>query len=97
MLLPMKAQSYPYQEALIALQREALNQLEKMQHPPHSTLEVFIRQRLERIENALSRLGNEKYGLCTHCQQPVETERLLLLPYAELCLECQRAMEQEGE
>jgi len=33
------------------------------------------------------------YGLCQECQQPIATERLDALPWAPLCLECQRWIE----
>lgn len=44
------------------------------------------------IEAALRRLEGqpEEFGLCRECEEPIEARRLDLLPYAELCTECQR-------
>jgi DnaK suppressor protein len=47
---------------------------------------------LRRVTAALRRLDDdaESFGLCTECEEPISAKRLELLPYAELCVECQR-------
>jgi DnaK suppressor protein len=42
---------------------------------------------------ALLRLDDEPetFGLCVECEEPISAKRLELRPYAELCVECQRA------
>lgn len=47
---------------------------------------------MRRVTLALVRLENEPeaYGLCTECEEPISAKRLELLPYVELCVECQR-------
>ena len=52
---------------------------------------------LEQLENqlvdvnkALNRIEKNIYGICTNCGKVIMTERLGALPYAELCIECQR-------
>jgi DnaK suppressor protein len=49
--------------------------------------------RLARIAAALTRLDDapESFGLCTECDEPISDKRLQLLPYVELCVECQQA------
>lgn len=46
---------------------------------------------LGRIDAALRRLASEPelVGLCTECEEPIG-KRLLLVPYAELCVACQQ-------
>ena len=50
-------------------------------------------QVLGRIVAALKRLDAdpEMFGLCTECEEPIPDKRLDLMPYVELCVECQQA------
>jgi DnaK suppressor protein len=45
------------------------------------------------VTAALLRLDDEPdaYGLCVECEEPISDKRLELIPYAELCVECQQA------
>ena len=45
------------------------------------------------VTAALARLeaAPESFGLCVECDEPVSPKRLELMPYADLCVECQRA------
>jgi DnaK suppressor protein len=47
---------------------------------------------LGRIQAALKRLDEnpDEFGLCTECGEPIG-KRLELLPFVELCVECQQA------
>ena len=53
-------------------------------------------QRVERLEDALQRLGQGDYGLCESCQQPIDPERLEALPGTSLCIKCARRVGQSG-
>jgi DnaK suppressor protein len=48
---------------------------------------------LVRVVAALTRLDGdpESFGLCTECEEPISDKRLQLMPYVELCVECQQA------
>jgi DnaK suppressor protein len=48
---------------------------------------------LARVVAALARLDGEPdaFGLCVECEEPIATKRLDLMPYVELCVECQHA------
>ena len=46
-----------------------------------------LRAQLLEIEMALSRIENGLYGVCEETQEPIETERLLALPWTTLSLE----------
>lgn len=55
-------------------------------------------QRLfERVNAALQRLAQnpESFGLCLDCDEPIIEGRLKLMPYAELCVPCQEAVERQ--
>ena len=47
---------------------------------------------LAQIQAALVRLGErpDEFGLCLSCEEPIPERRLSLMPYVELCVECQR-------
>jgi RNA polymerase-binding protein DksA len=47
-------------------------------------------QHLAAIDAAIARLDAGAYGRCTSCHRPVAPERLEALPWAALCIECQR-------
>jgi RNA polymerase-binding protein DksA len=47
-------------------------------------------QTLAQIEHALSRLDAGTYGVCEHCGEPINHERLLARPAATLCIGDQR-------
>ena len=50
---------------------------------------------LYQIDDALKRLEEGAFGVCAECQQPITMSRLKAVPYASLCIECQRAKEQK--
>jgi DnaK suppressor protein len=51
---------------------------------------------LANIENALERMKGGKYGLCEVCNGRIPMARLNALPYATMCIECQRELERSG-
>ncbi len=52
-------------------------------------LKAIEREQLQRIEEALHRLDDSTYGLCNECGHDIPLERLEILPYATLCVNCQ--------
>ena len=51
---------------------------------------------LANIENALERKRSGKYGSCEVCGGKIPMARLNALPYATMCIECQRDLERTG-
>jgi DnaK suppressor protein len=49
------------------------------------------RVHLEAVDAAIARIDAGTYGACTTCRRPVGTDRLEALPWAALCIDCQRA------
>lgn len=45
------------------------------------------------IEDALQRIDHGSYGICAECDRPIALPRLKALPFAKLCLDCQRVEE----
>lgn len=59
-------------------------------------IDSIIEEKLERIEKALQRLDQGVYGKCLKCGQDIRTERLVALPYAEMCMKCQERKETQS-
>jgi DnaK suppressor protein len=51
---------------------------------------------LANIEKALDRMQNGHFGICEHCNGKIGLPRLKALPYATLCIDCQREAERYG-
>jgi RNA polymerase-binding transcription factor DksA len=52
---------------------------------------------IARIDQALSRIAENKYGLCLACHQAIEPKRLDIAPEAAFCAGCQELREQVAE
>ena len=52
--------------------------------------------RLQQIENALDRINQDKYGRCIKCGKEIPAERLEVLPYALMCIQCASAEERKN-
>ena len=52
-----------------------------------------IRDLIDQINRALSRIEEGGYGTCERCGNPIDASRLKALPHASLCLDCKRREE----
>ena len=43
---------------------------------------------LQSIDDALQRIEDSTYGVCTNCGKPIGEERLEALPWTNLCIDC---------
>jgi YteA family regulatory protein len=57
------------------------------------TLEENSEHVLAEIDAALLRIEEGTYGICSNCGKQIPTERLEALPWATLCIDCQRERE----
>lgn len=48
---------------------------------------------LGQVNEALERIAAGRYGVCLACENPIPLKRLVALPWAALCLECQQTAE----
>lgn len=55
-------------------------------------------EQLLEIDESLRRLYKEpdRFGVCEHCGSPIGVERLAMVPWAKLCIDCKRAQEEGG-
>lgn len=63
----------------------------------NSQLAEVESRELASIENALGRMKDGTYGQCEVCGSRIPLARLEALPYATMCIACQREVERSGE
>ena len=56
-----------------------------------------INRTIQQIDEALHRIDDGTYGVCTSCGQLIRKPRLLNQPFVLTCMECQSAMEREAK
>jgi len=53
-----------------------------------AALEIETNLTIESIKNALNRMEEGSYGLCSACGVEIPEERIKALPYTDKCFEC---------
>ena len=51
------------------------------------------RKEIRQVDETLVRLRRGDYGLCEDCEAPIEDDRLVILPFATLCVPCKQRRE----
>lgn len=46
------------------------------------------KERLQRIEKALTKIKNGSFGNCEECEEPIEEKRLVAYPEFGICISC---------
>ena len=70
--------------------------LDSEQNELSSQLAEVEGRELALIERALRRIESGEYGTCETCGRKIPVGRLKILPYATMCVKCQREAELEG-
>ncbi len=52
---------------------------------------------LYQIDDALKRIDDGSFGICLQCNKPITMSRLKAVPYASMCIACQRVKEQKNK
>ena len=71
--------------------------LDSAQDEISSQLAEVESRELAHIELALERMRDGDYGTCEGCGEGIPMARLQALPYATMCIQCQREAEKKGE
>ena len=72
-----------------------LSRMDAMQ--AQAMAQASVRRRKELLRNisaALQRIEDDEYGLCRHCDQPINPKRLEVDPTALYCIDCASEREQ---
>lgn len=70
--------------------------LDSVQDELSSQLAEVESRELASVDTALERIKEGKYGECEGCNAGIPIARLQALPYATLCIKCQRELEELG-
>jgi DnaK suppressor protein len=70
--------------------------LDAAQDEISSQLAEVESRELTNIETALERIREGNFGNCEQCDEAIPLARLQALPYATLCIGCQREAEKDG-
>jgi DnaK suppressor protein len=60
----------------------------KLEYAKELSIEQNTADLLHKVDHALERVAAGVYGLCESCGKSIPLERLDVLPYATLCIEC---------
>ncbi len=52
---------------------------------------------LYKIDEALQRIEEKTFGICTECTKPIAKARLKAVPFAEYCVTCQSTVEKNSK
>lgn len=55
-----------------------------------------VKDKLNAVDGALTRIADGTYGYCTNCGNMIDTDRLAILPTATLCLSCEQLKSREA-
>jgi len=53
-----------------------------------NSLESETQEELQQVKNAIERIEQGKYRICSGCEEEIPAERLTAIPYTTLCLKC---------
>lgn len=70
--------------------------LDSAQDELSSQLAEVESRELSNIEIALEKMRSGEYGQCEDCSEAIPLARLQALPYATMCIQCQREAEKGG-
>jgi DnaK suppressor protein len=51
---------------------------------------------VRRLRSAIDRIDHGSYGICVQCEEEIAPKRLSAMPWAELCIHCQQATENQA-
>ena len=51
------------------------------------------KEELQEIDHSLARIEDKAFGKCETCLETIDKARLRAIPYARLCIDCQRKVE----
>ena len=54
-----------------------------------------LEKELRDVNKSLDRITKDKYGICNHCGNPIEEERLKIRPTSSSCVSCKKKLKGE--
>lgn len=72
------------------------NAIEVADYTKNLSFEKGLEKELRDIESALSKVETGKYGLCAYCGKEISTERLMIRPESNSCVDCKKTLKNEN-
>jgi len=63
---------------------------EQVGHERASAMRKQVERKLIQVKKALTRIKIGKYAICEKCGQMVDTDRLMIMPEATVCIKCEK-------
>jgi RNA polymerase-binding protein DksA len=60
----------------------------KLEYAKELSIERNTLDLLSKVDHALTRIDTGEYGICENCGKAIPVERLDVLPYTTLCVDC---------
>src|SRR5664279_1423691 len=84
----------------IAIEKSA-DQMDEIQYASERDLAIRNVDRestlLRHVKAALRRIHDGSFGTCIECESEISPKRLVALPWASRCIQCQDAADRDGE
>ena len=84
----------------IAIEKSA-DQMDEIQSASERELAIRNVDRestlLRQVRAAVRRIHDSSYGTCIECESAISPKRLAAVPWAERCIQCQDAADQDGQ
>lgn len=71
--------------------------MEKVGLMESSALRMSVDRRVIQLRKALARIKFGSYGVCEKCGSMIDTDRLMIMPEATLCMKCEREKEKKSD
>jgi len=71
------------------------NAAEVADYTDNLSIEHALEKQLKDVNKALANVESGSYGICKHCGQPIEEQRLLARPVSSSCVACKKALKGE--
>lgn len=66
---------------------------EQVGHERAEALKREVERKLIQTRKALTRIRIGKYGICEKCSKMIDTDRLMVMPEATVCIACEKKKE----
>jgi len=84
----------------IAIETSA-DQMDQIQYASERDLAIRNVDRdstlLRQVKASLRRIHDDTFGICIECEEAISSKRLLAVPWASRCIQCQNAADQDRQ
>lgn len=70
---------------------------EQVAHLRSIAVSTAVERRIVQIKKALAMIKIGRYGVCESCGKMIDTDRLMVMPEATMCLSCEKKVERESK